>query len=528
MSSRRYQNLLTVLAIVVAVALAGIGQAALRSGGGESVKVKITENIPTGGTGEITQESGLTSDPAAVRVGTAPVKGTGAGDPFCATNSLPEQGITDKTMKWGTIVPLTGALRPLAEQTARVMKVASETWLNSISNIPGPYASVKWGCAGRPGIFGRKISLTIYSLSQNTDTEALGGMRRLIDQEKVFLVRDCYLQSNLMGPATQYQNQKGVPGVWCSYSGMPTPQLAKWNFSPGTNPLMIAAIHMGWLIKRENRSRPALLYDPTAEKEGVAVMRRVYENLAGRSIPAGCQVATKSQDATNGMRGQIAQIRNCWQGVTPATPSPDMVIGFDVFNAAFGATAARDQGWRGADPTVNVQWACLTCWVIAIAELCADACQNMITDCQALPCIPWADPAQFPSAQVLEETRKTYFPRDNNDILTHGPAAITGGLGLWLGMTGPNLSRDALRVMFETKIKNWDAGIGPTLNITENDHYGGKSVWLIKFCGSPGCDPQGRNAWFADFTGRINDPCIDPGGFVPLSCVGVREELAAN
>ena len=48
----------------------------------------------------------------------------------CATNSDPAHGLTATSMKWGTIIPLTGALRPLGEQTARVMQVAVQ-YLNA-------------------------------------------------------------------------------------------------------------------------------------------------------------------------------------------------------------------------------------------------------------------------------------------------------------------------------------------------------------------------------------------------------------
>src|SRR5437867_7773247 len=42
----------------------------------------------------------------------------------CATTSDPKHGYTATTMKWGTIIPLSGAIRTLGEQTARIMLVA--------------------------------------------------------------------------------------------------------------------------------------------------------------------------------------------------------------------------------------------------------------------------------------------------------------------------------------------------------------------------------------------------------------------
>ncbi|MGH2812417.1 MAG: ABC transporter substrate-binding protein [Actinomycetota bacterium] len=485
---------LCILALV-AVACTGGEALVVSVSGGESEREGDDDNpnLSAGGGGN-------------VRVGSAPIEGaqgTGAeGDPKCATNSDPNSGFTESTMKWGTIIPLTGALRPLGEQTARVMKTASEVWLNSITKIPGPY-DLDWGCSQRPGIYGRKVSLHTFSLQANTPEEALAGMRRLIDVEKVFLVRDCYLESNLMGAANQYQNQRLVPAVWCAYSEYPLPQLAPWNFSPGSDPLKVTGIHVGWLMHQMKKQRLAIIADPTIINREVRVAQQIAEHF-GHPIPDDCIVQKKAQEAPNGMDSEIAQIRGCYG---PGT-QPDAVVAFDVFNAAFGAMEARDQGWRGA--TVGVQWSCLTCWVQAIAELCADACEGMITDCQALPCIPWADRNQFPAAGVLHDTWRQYLSRDPPDILTYGPAAITGGLGLWLGMTGPNLSRDGLRNTLEN-LRDWDAGIGPILNTSPADHYGGESVWLMQFTGR-------RNTpvpWFQDLTGR----------FIPLGEVGVPESL---
>jgi hypothetical protein len=425
----------------------------------------------------------------------------GAGDPKCATNSNPGQGFTATEMKWGTIVPLTGALRPLGEQTARVMKTATETWLNNITKIPGPY-DIDWGCSRRPGIYGRRTSLSIFSLQANTPEEALAGMRRLVDVEKVFLARDCYLQSNLMGPATQYQNAKGVPGVWCFFSEMRYPSLAHWNFAPGVDPLKITAVHVGWLISKQGRQRLSILADPSLAGNQVKIALRVAEHL-GAPIPDQCVVYKKAQEAPNGMRSEINQIRNCYG----TGNQPDAVIAMDALLGTFGPVEAKSQAWRGAD--FNVQWTCLTCWVQSLAEICGDACENMITDCQALPCIPWADANRYPAAKVLRDTWQQYLSRDPQDILTYGPAAITGGLGLWLGMTGPEVSRGGLRNTLEN-LNNWDAGIGPILNTHPGDHFGGKSVWLIEF--------TGRKPWFDDLTGR----------FVPLSEVGVPEALTRN
>lgn len=443
-------------------------------------------------------------EPGAVGSGEAGAVGTAsAGDANCATTSNPDQGFTADTLKIGTILPVTGALRPLGEQTARVMKLAIEN-INRTENIPGPLGHLNWGCPTRQGVYGRKLVLRIFSLQANTPEEALAGMRRLIDVENVFLVRDCYLQTSLMGPATQYQNQKGVPAVWCHFSEMPYPELAPWNYAPGTDPQVASAIHAGYIFKQLERERVGILADPTSESTTVRVVRAVAEHF-DHPIPDDCVIYKRAQEASNGMRSEIAQLRTCYGG-----RAPDAVIALDALNGVFGAMEAESQGWKGS--TNDVVWSCTgtSCWVTSLAELCGDSCEGMYTDCQALPCVPFADPDKYPAVQSLEDARKRNYPQEPQDILTYGPAAITGGLALWLTMTGPELSREAFRNTLATKIRNWSAGIGPILNITSSDHFGGKAAWLIQF--------TGQRPYFEDSSGR----------FLTLDEVGVPYSLVTD
>jgi hypothetical protein len=59
-------------------------------------------------------------------------------------------------------------------------------------------------------------------------------------------------------------------------------------------------------------------------------------------------------------------------------------------------------------------------------------------------------------------------------------------------------------------LKNFDSGIGPILNTSPTDHFGGRSVWIIKFTGAA--------PWFGDVT----------NGFVTLDQVGVPDSLARD
>jgi hypothetical protein len=435
-------------------------------------------------------------------LGTAPVLNANGGDPKCATNSDPAEGFTASTMTWGTIIPLTGTLRPLGEQTIRAMQ-ASISLLNRTAQLTS--VAPNWGCSTRPGIFGRTIQLKIFSLQANTPEEALAGMRRLIDVDHSFLVRDCYLESNLMGPATQYQNSEQVPTVWCFFSSLPQPALAPWDFAPGTSTNAAVAIHVGNLITKLGRKRIAILADPSVKDNLVAVVQRVAAYL-GHPIPDGCIAYTQAQDTSQGMRAQITKIRACYGSGT----SPDAVMALDALNATFGALEAKDENWRGADN--NVQWDCsgTSCWVTTLAQLCGDACQGMLTDCATLPCVPWADPNKYPAISFFRQWRAAGgLTGDPEDILTYAPIAITAGIALWLWATGPNLSRARFADTLQN-LHNFDSGIGPILNTTPGNHFGGRSIWLIQYSGGA--------PWFNDWS----------HGFLTMDDVGVPDSLAVG
>ena len=76
------------------------------------------------------------------------------------------------------------------------------------------------------------------------------------------------------------------------------------------------------------------------------------------------------------------------------------------------------------------------------------------------------------------------------------------GIALWLTMTGPDLSRAAFRHTLDS-LNHWDAGIGPVITITPDNHFGASGVWIIRYTGS--------SPWFDDVS----------KGFLTFDRVGV-------
>jgi hypothetical protein len=266
--------------------------------------------------------------------------------------------------------------------------------------------------------------------------------------------------------------------------------------------LKVAAIHTGYLMNTRGLKRLAILSDPSLANNQVPVVKRIFKHVNGYDMPDRCVAYEKAQEAPGGMQAQIQQIRNCYADVDKDNPSPNAVIALDALNGVFGALSADSAGWGMR--TSGVQWACATCWVQALADVCDKACTGMLTDCQALPCIPWS---HLPAAETLEGVRRRYLSNEPKDVLTYGPLAITLGLGLWTGMTGPKLTQPGL-IHTVGNLRDWDAGIGPILNTSATDHFGGKAIWFINFTGSS----------FDDFS----------HGFLTLSDVRVPERLTTN
>jgi hypothetical protein len=144
--------------------------------------------------------------------------------------------------------------------------------------------------------------------------------------------------------------------------------------------------------------------------------------------------------------------------------------------------------------------------VTALAKVCGDACEGMLTDCSTLPCIPWADPQKYPSVANLRYLHEHYLSGEPEDAVTYGPAAITSGIALWLAMTGPELSRERFAHTVGN-LRDWSSGIGPILNTNGSDHFGAKAEWLIRFTGGD------REPFFDDVT----------GDFITIDDVGVPE-----
>ena len=203
----------------------------------------------------------------------APARPAGGAEVPCATNSDPESGFTADSLKLGTIVPLTGALRPLGEQTRPRDEACRGRQGQLDRQAPRPL-SVEVGlrtsrCVGREA-----EARGFYSAQNNTPEEALAGMRRLIDVEKVFLVRDCYLPVEPDGAGDSVSEPEGCAGDLVDFSEWGA-ALAPWNYSPGINPYVAAGFEVGYLATKLKRQRFAVLADPSVKDTLVKVVRRV-------------------------------------------------------------------------------------------------------------------------------------------------------------------------------------------------------------------------------------------------------------
>lgn len=407
----------------------------------------------------------------------------------CADGPGPDQGILEDEIVWGAILPLSGPTRPLGEQTARVMRRMVE-YYNQLTYDPGN-PSVEWGCPDRPGIFGRKIRLEIAAISSDSEDDVLAAMRRLIDVDKVFLVRDCYLQASLMGPGHAYAEDRGITTYQCYPESLPQPALAPHTFAPGTPGATSAALLVGHMINVLGHKRIALMYDPTYERSA-GVVERVTEALGGEIVS---KIEARAQTAVNGRRSEVIAMRQA---------DPDGVIILDALNATYAGVAAGQLQWRPQDS--GVTWACNKCWLKFQVDVCGENCAGMLTTTAGVPFEAYDEGSKF-----LIESKQRNLPNEPDDVLTYAAILITAGLVNRLALTGPDLTRAKFEAMLESYNGPPGAGI-PPLYTGPNDHFGGSSDWIIEFTG---------RSWPNGF-GDVSD------GYSSLDDVGVSRELARS
>ncbi|MQA61834.1 MAG: ABC transporter substrate-binding protein, partial [Actinophytocola sp.] len=353
----------------------------------------------------------------------------------CA-DSATASGVTKDKITWGTILPLSGPTRPLGEQTARVLK-RSVAYYNTLDHDPSR-PDLNWRCPGRKGIFGREVDLKIASISSDSEDDALQAMRRLINVEKAFLIRDCYLQSSLMGPAHGYAERNGVTSFHCYPESLPQPELAAHTWALGTDRQTTAGLLTGYMMKKRGKKRVAMLYDPTYEQQAEAV-RSVVKNLGGEVVE---EVQARAQTAVNGRRSEVMAMRNA---------NPDAVIVLDALNATYAGVAAGQLGWRPKDS--GVSWACSNCWLKFQADVCGENCERMITNSSGVPFTP-----KDKGAKRLWDTKQQIMPNEPNDILTFAGLVITAGLFIYSAEAGPDLTRDKLEDVF-AGLENYSSGV---------------------------------------------------------------------
>lgn len=403
------------------------------------------------------------------------------GESRCAEEGT-DTGVTADTIKWGTVLPLSGPTRPLGEQTARVMKRAV-AYYNTLDHDPGR-PDLNWGCPGRRGIYGREVQLEIAAISSDSEDDALQAMRRLVDVEEVFLVRDCYLQSSLMGPAHDYAERNGVTTFWCYPESLPVPELAPHTWALGAGRHIQAALLTAYLVNELGRSRIGMLYDPTYEQQA-QVVRQVAENLGAEIVE---EVQARAQTAVNGRRSEVLELRD---------DNPDAVIVLDALNATYAGVAAGQLQWRPKDS--GVAWACNNCWLKFQADVCGENCATMITNTSGVPF-----EANSAGAQQLWDAKTQVFPNEPDDILTFAAILITAGLFIYTAEAGVDLTRAKLEDVF-LSLENYSGGGLPPITTSPDNHFGASADWLVQFTG--GSWPNS----FADLT----------GGFVGLGELGV-------
>jgi len=148
-----------------------------------------------------------------------------------------------------------------------------------------------------------------------------------------------------------------------------------------------------------------------------------------------------------------------------------------VFSASnitlvFGMQAAARQSWK-------VPWVAKSAWGRAATDNCGSACDGGYTDNNG-----WGWPAiETPQMAQYLSTMRTYYP----DGARYADAQTLGG---WIGMMafeyaagtlGAALTRQGL-IGVLGNLRNFETGIGPTINTSPSDHLGMRRLMMLQIC----------------------------------------------
>jgi hypothetical protein len=136
----------------------------------------------------------------------------------------------------------------------------------------------------------------------------------------------------------------------------------------------------------------------------------------------------------------------------------------------FGMQAAKRQGWK-------LPGVAKSAWGKAATDNCGSACNGGFTDNNG-----WGWPELLtPQMRQYHSVMARYYPDSSDDAQTFG-----GWIGMMAfeyaaGRLGADLTRRGLMPVL-TGLRNFETGIGATINTSSSDHLGMGATMMLQIC----------------------------------------------
>ncbi|MGH2725575.1 MAG: ABC transporter substrate-binding protein [Actinomycetota bacterium] len=353
-----------------------------------------------------------------------------------------DPGITDEEVRIGVTSPLSGIIGFMGEETA------------------GPInAFFKLTTAERGGIGGRRLRVISYD-DRADPAQALANVKRLVEQDKVFMVVGTFTDS-----ALEYVRQKNVPLM--TFGGTAPPFSSKY---PTVFPLLGNALTFqqegAYALVNHAGKRPkrvAVLYDTqTFDLRGYLDYFRQTWSFLGAEVVSMDPLNLSDGDCTS-LASKVRRLEiDYWD--------------FNGLGWLHCMTAMERLGWR---PPMGVGG-----WVTALAEF-GNIVGPSIANVWGPSTGDLLDGSPRTKTAAHSEYRRaiaTYAPAINNDTNMQSPQTI----GMWVGAKlivdgliaiAPTFTRRSF-VDWMHGIKNFDVGIQPPIkSFAANCKRGSGGTW---------------------------------------------------
>ncbi|MFA5785428.1 MAG: ABC transporter substrate-binding protein [Actinomycetota bacterium] len=427
----------------IAVAAGVLGLALVASGCYSS---QVTTRRVTVSRGEAAQptvsDSSLDSSPGAAiatsgaSMGPAPSTRTGEAGVGSAPGGATDVGLTANTIKIGYVGDFSGQARAF-------FGPALDTLNAYIADINS-----------RGGIHGRKARLVYYSANYQSPDQVLSAVRRLVEQDKVFVVVMLVSLDVSAGPAVAYLNEKGVPCLGCRSSAQTDLALGPSNFVTQIDPASHGEILGGFVAKRLNKKYMAVGYCESANDKNLAMLAAASFERHGGKVVDKRSIGNCTQTS---MESPVA----AWYSTVPR---PDVLMIIDPIGMAEGTAAARRMGW-------NVQVTGRSGWFQLVLDIGGSQTEGLIATTEGYACPGYQSPQWNRFRQVL----KAYYPDRKEEEITVEAWSSLGLLEEAARRAGPNLTRRGL-VQAVEGMSGFDDGMGPKFAFGPGRHWGRSST----------------------------------------------------